>query len=202
MRAKKSLWTVCLLGLFASTLLVSAMLNAKESNTQGEVFTGTLQGIGGTLGHLTVPFTLEISGTTSDEDATKYLDILKTKKQDGLFRAVEKNKLGYFRFITTSVQIPNIAKFTYDLNVVRVKKTEKGREITVLFERNPSWYELRQGTRSLDYPFTYIELFVDNNGNGDGSLIGAAKIRWNKKDQLEIENFAVYPAKIMGLMKR
>ncbi len=202
MRIRKTLWMVCCLGLFVLTLLVPALLNAVE--VPKEVFTGTLVGIGGALGGKSIPFTVEISGATSDQDTQKYVEILKTKRQDGLLKVIEKNKLGWFKLDSANPQMRglDLTKWTYDLLVVRISKGEKGRVFKILFERTPSFYELRQGGRSLDYKFTYMDMYVADDGQGGGSLIGAAKIRWTKNEEVEIESFGTYPAKIMGLMKR
>ena len=202
MKVRKTFWKPCCLGLFVLTLLVPALLNAVE--VPKEVFTGTLVGIGGTLGGKSIPFTVEIHGATSDEDALRDVEILKSKGQDGLLKAIEKNKLGWFKLDSANPQVRglNLTKWTYDLLVVLIGPGEKGRVIKALFERTPSFYELRQGGRSLDYKFTYMEMYLDEKGQGGGSLIGAAKIRWNKKEQVEIESFGTYPAKIMGLLKR
>jgi hypothetical protein len=183
------------------TLVPSA--RAAESKTEAkEVFTGTLVGIGGSLGGKSIGFTLEITGVVPDEDALKYLEVLKNQGQEGLLRATQKNKLGWFKVDSTTARQLNLQKWTYDLLLVRIGKTEKGRVMKVLFERTPSWYELRQGGRIRDYIFTYMELYVGDDGKGEGSLIGAAKIRWTKNEELEIENFGTYPAKVMGLLKR
>jgi len=202
MKIKKTLCMPCGLGLIVLTLLLPVMLNAIE--VPKEVFTGTLVGIGGTLGGRSIPFTVEITGATSDEDALRDVEILKTKGQDGLLKAIEKNKLGWFKLDSADPRTRglNLTKWTYDLLVVLIGKAEKGRVIKALFERTPSFYELRQGGRSLDYKFTYMEMYVDEKGQGGGSLIGAAKIRWNKNEEVEIESFGTYTAKIMGLLKR
>jgi hypothetical protein len=41
-------------------------------------------------------------------------------------------------------------------------------------------------------------------GKGEGSLIGLAKVSFDKKnpDNLDIENFGTYPAKLMGVELR
>ncbi len=202
MKVRKTLWMPCCLGLFVLALLVPALLNAVD--VPKEVFTGTLVGIGGVLGGKSIPFTMEISGATSDDDTLKYVEVLKNKGQDGLLKAIEKNKLGWFKLDSANPQTRglNLTKWAYDLLAVRIGKGEKGRVFKVLFERTPSFYELRQGGRSLDYKFTYMELYVGDDGKGGGSLIGAAKIRWSKKEEVEIESFGTYPAKIMGLLKR
>ncbi|MEJ7713560.1 MAG: hypothetical protein WKF84_27870 [Pyrinomonadaceae bacterium] len=90
-----------------------------------------------------------------------------------------------------------------DINVVRIRRTETGRRITILFERWLNLFEVRYGTRSEDYPFTYAELFIDAQGKGQGTLIPAARIRFDKDDQtVEIENFGIYPARLAGIQSR
>jgi glycosyltransferase involved in cell wall biosynthesis len=65
-------------------------------------------------------------------------------------------------------------------------------------------FEVRNATRSRDYPFTYIELFVDDNGKGEGSLVGLAKLSADKQNPntFDIENFGTYAAKLMGVELR
>jgi hypothetical protein len=88
------------------------------------------------------------------------------------------------------------------VNVVYETMEDGKRKIYVVFERWTEFAELRGGYRSLDYPFGYIELFVDPvTGKGEGTYIAAAKIRWkqNKKTnqyEIEVENFATYPARL------
>jgi hypothetical protein len=41
----------------------------------------------------------------------------------------------------------------------------------------------------MDYIFSYLEMFVGDDGKGTGMAMGAAKIKWTKKEELEIENF-------------
>jgi len=44
-----------------------------------------------------------------------------------------------------------------------------------------SFVELRYSGRSVDYPYTILQLELDQNGKGTGTAIGAAKVRFNKK---------------------
>ena len=49
--------------------------------------------------------------------------------------------------------------------------------------------ELRRGARSLDYPLTYIEIFIEEDGGkGDSTLIPAARVRSRGGNNIEIEN--------------
>jgi hypothetical protein len=76
---------------------------------------------------------------------------------------------------------------------------EGGTKLTVFYERNISFYELRYGTRSQDYRIGYAEIFLERNGRGQGTLIPAARVRHRDGNTWEVEDFGVFPAKLMGL---
>jgi hypothetical protein len=201
-KVMKKLFCLTCTILFAALLLTSVPFFAVDKDAPKEVFTGSVVGVGGLPAGQSISFTLEISGATSDEDTLKYLEVLKNKGQEGLLSAISKNKFGWFKLDSTRVRGLNITKWTYDLLVVRALKTEKGRLFKILFERTPSMYELRQGGRIRDYIFTYMEIYMGDDGKGNVMAIGAAKIKWNKKEELEIEGFGTYPARLMGVLKR
>jgi hypothetical protein len=77
-----------------------------------------------------------------------------------------------------------------------------------VFRRWQSFGEVRGGYRSTDYPYGVIELYIDpNTGRGEGTYVAAAKIRWRQDRQsgqntIEIENFATFPARLMGVRRR
>ncbi|HMY76967.1 MAG TPA: hypothetical protein PLQ88_34425, partial [Blastocatellia bacterium] len=88
------------------------------------------------------------------------------------------------------------------INAVWVSEEEEGRKINILSERWLGFGELRRGARSVDYPLTYIELFIDEKGKGEGSMIPAARVRLKKGKTLEVENFGIYPARLIGVRRR
>jgi len=61
-----------------------------------EVFTGTMIGIGGSLGGASRSFTLTITGETSDAEALQLRELLKSKGQMAVLSAVSKKDLGRF----------------------------------------------------------------------------------------------------------
>lgn len=191
MKIKFSIFTLTLLA--CVTVLSPGYLQhrAAERETK-ETYTGTIVGIGGRLGGVTRPFTLTIEGHTSNEDADRFASILMSEGQDGLLKAIRKQKLGRF-----SVD-GNVGR---DINVVREHSTENGRKITMVFERWLEMFEVRYGTRSENYPFTYIEMYIGDNGKGEGTLIPAARIYFDKKEAntIAIENFGIYPARLSNI---
>jgi hypothetical protein len=169
---------------------------SRQAKTEGisgkQVITGTAIGMGGDLGHISLPFTLEITDLTSKEQADQFEQVLSSKGQSELLKAMSKAKLGTFAFA---------GQLGHDIKFVQERRTESGLSITVLFERWLHLFELRYGARSEDYPFTYLEIVVNNNGKGEGSMCTAAKITLDKsKESLaDLESFGAYPARLIGV---
>jgi len=172
---------------------VSPRTSSAQTPPFKEVFTGTVVGLGSGGNLVSRGFTLTIEGTTSDQDARKFASVLESKGEDALLKAISKEKKGTFALE---------GQIGHDLNTVRVHQNPNGRTYTIVFERWLSFFEVRYGTRSEDYPFTYIELFVDETKGMGGTLFAAAKIRFNKQNVVEIENFGLYPAQLMGVKRQ
>jgi hypothetical protein len=181
---------------FLFAFFLTQTIKAQEKTKGGatkEVYTGTVFFIGGprTVGTASRPFTLTITCTTPDEEVGRLAGILKADGQDALLKAISKEKCGVFQLGN------NVGR---DINAVRISTTEEGdRKITMLFERWLEFFEVRYGTRSQDYPFTYIELYIDSQGKGTGTMIPAARIQFKENNTVEIENFGAYPARLMNV---
>lgn len=197
-RSVRSL-VVCSIVLVGLSLLLSnfqSQNQRKQRNpTAKEVYTGLAVAVGGQFGGASRPFTLEVTGYTPNDEVQHHFQVLRTQGQDDFMKAIENKKLGFFAFD---------GQVGRDLNFILETQTENGRKITILFERWLQMFEVRYGTRSQDYPFAYIELFINDNGKGEGSLIGLAKVSFDKKNpnNLDIENFGTYPARLMGVELR
>ena len=180
--------------------LLPPKLKSQNQPKQGsrpakEVYTGTAVAVGGQFGGASRPFTLEITGYTPNETVQQNFQVLRTQGQDDFMKAIKTKKLGFFAFE---------GQVGRDLNFILETQTENGRKITILFERWLQMFEVRYGTRSQDYPFAYIELFINDSGKGEGSLIGLAKVSFDKKNpnNLDIENFGTYPARLVAVELR
>lgn len=80
------------------------------------------------------------------------------------------------------------------------KLPEGGRRIVLAMDRVMSFWELRNQPRTVDYPFTVVEMRVDRNGDGQGKLSVATKIRFDqKKNVIELENFASEPVRLQQI---
>jgi hypothetical protein len=180
--------------LLALTLVFNFSAAAQRAR---ETYTGTILSYGSGFNTRTqsAPFTLNINGTTPDNEAQGLLEILQSSGQNSVLREIEKQDLGRFG-LSTRVGVP--------INVVRESVVEGRRRIFIVFQRWTQFAELRGGYRSLDYPFGVVEMFIDERtGKGEGTYIAAARIRFDRDDRrIEIENFGTYPARLLGVQRR
>ena len=167
---------------------------------RGTTFTGTavIYGSGLNTRTITRPFTLIINGRTSADEAQGYLSTLERGGQDALLRDIDDNNLGRFS-LGGSVGVP--------LNAVVVDRDGDSTRIRAVFRRWMGFGELRQGLRSVDYPFGYIEIRMDGRGRAEGTFIPAASIRFRSArngapDTVEIEDFGTFPGRLMGVRIR
>jgi hypothetical protein len=182
-------------------LILSFNTEMVAQQTGRETFTGTVLSYGSGMNTRTTTgtFTLRINGRTSNQQAQSLLGVLQESGQDDLLRSIRNEDLGNF---SVGGQLGR------RLNVVHESMVDGRRRIFAVFERWTQFAEQRGGYRSLDYPFGVIELYIDpRTGKGEGPYIAAAKIRWTTdrktgQSQVEIENFATFPARLLGVVQR
>ena len=74
---------------------------------------------------------------------------------------------------------------------------EGGRRIVLAADRYIGMAEAQQQPRTIDYPFTLFEIRVNKDGEGEGKLAYATKIRFDKKDKvIELENYSSEPVRL------
>jgi len=160
-----------------------------------EFYSGTIIAVSG--GYVSTGFILSINARTSDQDAERYLSILNRTGQDGLLNALAGNDLG---FIAETGQP--------DRKLLAVRESAAGdqRRIAAVFEQGRRSYEVRGGHRSVDYPFSILELVVDERGHGLGTFVALAQVkiaRTYQTDQLSLEigSFGSFPARVRGVLR-
>ena len=180
-----------LLGVLVSNPGTNAV--AQGEGLAGRTITGTVYFIAGRRPGVSLPFTLIINRITTPDEVNQLNSALQAGKQDELLRTLSKVDAGRIQ-IGSNVGVP--------ANAIMVSDQGNGRtKITVLYQRNLRFAELRYGTRSVDYPFGYAELYV-GRGENEGMLIPAARVRLRDGNTWEVEDFGTFPARLMGLRVR
>jgi hypothetical protein len=152
---------------------------------------GTVIGIGGRFSGRSRPFSLIVNSYTAPNQVRELNDALSRGGQDQLLSTLSRMNAGRVQIGTGVGVIANA--------IIADPWEEGGTKLTVFYERNLAFFELRYGTRSRDYPIGYAELFLDNEGKGGGTLIPAARVRLRDGNTWEVEDFGVFPARLMGL---
>jgi len=190
MKRKLSLLSLAHLGLMVALILtLSNSTSAQNDRFAGRTITGTAYFFGGRTAARTVPFKLIINHTGSSQDMSQ-LNAALQSGQDELLKSLSKMDAGRI-VLGSGVGLTANAIFVTDEGDGRTK-------LTVLYERNLRFAEVRYGSRSENYRFGYAELYI-GRGNHEGMLIPAAFIRLKDGNTWEVEDFGTYPARLMGL---
>ena len=90
----------------------------------------------------------------------------------------------------------------YDLHFARnLPGEDGGRRIVIATDRPIGFWEASSGSRTLDYPFTLIEIHLDKGGHGTGKLSIATKLTL-QDNVLTIEDYANQPVMLTDVRKR
>ena len=145
--------------------------------------------------------TIYIDSYSTDEDAQRLAQALLSGGQDALVKAMEKMKA------IGKVEVTGRVGF-FDLKFIRQRPMhESGRRIIAACDRPIQFLEASNAGRSMDYKIGIVELDMQEKEDGgkieegEGALIYAAKIKVIEGQKIEIENYGVEPAKLMGIRK-
>ncbi|HEX5476105.1 MAG TPA: hypothetical protein VFX12_15715 [Vicinamibacterales bacterium] len=129
-------------------------------------------------------------------DATRdeLLSIFKQKGQDALLTALQKQPVvGY-------INTPGTLR--YDLHYARqVAQPDGGRKVVLATDRPISYWEVTNAARTLNYPFTLIQLQLDKDDHGVGKLSIATRLVSADDGVIELEDFADQPVRLNDVRK-
>jgi len=133
------------------------------------------------------PVEFVINRYSSDAERDDLLKTLQDKGPEKLLDALQKlPRIGYFR-------TPNSTG--YDLKFARkVPGDDGGEKITMITDRYITFWEAANRPRSIDYPFTLIEVHMGPEGKGEGKLSLATRITYDKKNNtVVLEDYKSQP---------
>ena len=159
----------------------------------GRTITGTAYFVGGRRPAQSLPFRLIVNRISTPDEVNQLNSALQSGGEEELMRRLEKMNAGRIE-VGSGVGVP--ANF-----IMRSDEGEGRTKLTVLYQRDIRFGELRYGTRRSDYRFGYAELYV-GRGENEGMLIPAARVRLRGGNTWEVEDFGTFPARLMGLQVR
>ena len=120
-------------------------------------------------------------------------------QRDRLVKALETK--GANKLLDVLQDLPVVGHFNspghlgIDIRFSRHQPGEDGGERVVLVtDRRIGFLEAANQPRSIDYPFTVIELQLNRDGEGEGKMSIATKVIYDKtKNTITLENFELQP---------
>jgi hypothetical protein len=165
----------------ATAFLLAPALSQETNSSTQDAFSAVAMGTGGAAAARSAHFDVRITRYTTDDEIKQLAQLLKDKGQDALRQALEK---------LTAGRVVPVGSTGNDIAVARKRQVGKDTLITIVTARNMPFIELWRGGRTKDYPFGFLQLKLNEKGEGDGQIMVAAKIRFDqKKGNYEIESY-------------
>lgn len=91
----------------------------------------------------------------------------------------------------------------YDLHFAhKAPQPDGGERVILATDRPIGFWEAANQPRTIDYPFTVIELHLNGNGEGEGKLSVATKVIGNKDTNTVIlENYDIQPVLLQSVRR-
>lgn len=121
--------------------------------------------------------------TLMDKGANKLLDVLQ-----------DTPKVGYIR---------TPGSIGWDLHYARrAPLPDGGERVVIATDRPISFREASNQPRSIDYPFTVIEIHLNAEGDGDGTMSAATKITADREQKMIVlENYGTTPVLLQSVRR-
>jgi hypothetical protein len=74
-----------------------------------------------------------------------------------------------------------------------------GRRIIIATDRPMTYWESVNRPRSVDYPYTFIEMRIGPDGKGQGKMTLATRIKTFDAETIELENFDTTPVQLSDI---
>jgi hypothetical protein len=152
----------------------------------------------GAGGATTVQITVD-RWSTADERKDILTTMVEMKNQDALLKALQKSSVkGRFRIPGLTGPDPHQLRLGQNIRYAwQSPLPDGGTRIVLGTDRYIGFQEARNQPRTMDYPFTLIEIRVNKAGEGEGKMAVATMIDFDKdKKQLILENYSSEPLRL------
>lgn len=143
-----------------------------------------------------------INRWSSDAQRTTLISTMTDKGQDGLLKALqEQPSLGKMSFPAWRGPDPLNARLGWDIRYAHQTPLEDGgTRIILALDRYIGFWEAANRPRTIDYPFTFIEIRLGRDGSGEGKMSIATRVNFDKaKNLIELETYASEPVRLQNV---
>jgi hypothetical protein len=173
----------------AATLTLSA--HAQTMGTPERFIANAVNMNRGAAGNIEIA----VNRWATDAERDKLMSVMLERGPDKLLDTLQSMpRMGYFR-VPSQVGI--------DIHFARrVPLPDGGERVVLVTDRRIGFWEAANQPRSIDYPFTVIELRLNRDGEGEGKMSLATKIIADKENSIvTLENYDIQPV-LLNNVKR
>jgi len=113
------------------------------------------------------------------------------------------------KLLNTLQDLPRVGYFrtpdslAWDVHyATKVPGSDGGERVTLITDRRIGFWEASRQPRSIDYPFTVIELRLNRDGEGEGKMSVATKIIADKdSNTVVLENYDLQPVLLTNVKR-
>ena len=175
--------------LLGTAVLLALLVVGTSAQTNGEPEDFTAIAIANdNLGSGAGTIAISIDRWSTDAERNTLITTLRERGPRAMMRELQDMRpAGYIR---TPDSLGHPLHFVYS-----TLGEDGGRRIIALTDRPIGFWEAWENSRSTEYPFTVVQLNIDKNGRGSGTLSDATKIL-AYGDIIELENFSSAPIRL------
>jgi hypothetical protein len=167
-------------------LMLLALAAYAQSNAQPERFSANAVSTSPQYGTGQQVVEITVDRWSPNAERERLVSALQTKGSDELLKQLQKNRP------VGRIRTPD--SLGYDLRYAQqTPLPEGGRMIVIATDRPIGFWEATQRPRSIDYPFTVIQMKLDREGHGTGTMSYATRIVAHENNVIELEDFATQP---------
>ena len=145
---------------------------------------------------------IRIDSWSTDAERETLITAMIEKGPQALLRELQKQPTrGRWNIPGLMGPDPHQLRLGHDLRYTRqTALPDGGRRIVIATDRYIGFGEARNQPRSIDYPFTLMQIQVNAEGKGEGKMAVATKISFDRdKKTMELENYASEPVRLNNL---
>jgi hypothetical protein len=175
----------------SSTALLTLVTSAQTMGSP-ERLTATAMNINnGSAGNIDIT----VNRWSSDKDRDALMAVAAQKGTDKLLDALQ--------------DMPAVGHFgapgnlSWDIHFARrLPLPEGGERIVLVTDRRIGFWEAANQPRSIDYPFTFIDIRLNRDGVGEGKMSIATKVIYDKNENMiTLENYQTSPVQLTNVKR-